>query len=114
VQLPLIEGQHTHHLACFGMQRTRISEETSEIEPPSTYTRGSPDLTDSDAIARAHAMKPPAKNAPADERKMWLDHQLDTLAGKTLLRQFIVLPPHQRRYGGARQLSSGVGQAPNA
>lgn len=79
------------------MQRTRLVEDTSDVEPVSTYVG---DAADS-GLARAHALQPPPKNAPADERKMWLDHQLDTLHSKTLLRQFVLLGPHQRRYGGA-------------
>lgn len=77
------------------MQRTRLADGTSEVEDMSTY------LGDETGTARAHALQPPPKDAPADERKIWLDHQLDKMVGKTLLRQFVLLGPHQRRYGGA-------------
>ena len=76
------------------MQRTRLADDTNEVEEPSTY------VGDDTGMARANALQPPPKGAPADDRKIWLDHQLDTMVGKTLLRQFVLLGPHQRRYGG--------------
>lgn len=75
-------------------------ENTTEVETASEYTGRNNQEEDTEGIAKAHALKPPAKNAPAHQHKVWLDHQLDTLANKILLRQFVIAPLHQRRYGG--------------
>ena len=82
------------------MQRSRVVEGTGDLEAPSTYLGPQ---EDTEGLARAHALQPPSAQASPDDRKIWLDHQLDTLAGRTLLRQFVLLGPDQRRYGGAPQ-----------